>query len=99
MEARNSGQNDKSHKLDLYSIPVFLLEVLVLIGLAFLAHYIHFQYHYKPLISGFYCDDMSYRHQFVETKLTRIFSEEDNELTAIALILAVPIVLVSNFSS
>lgn len=89
------SNNDKSHKLDLYSIPVFLLEVLVLIGLAYFAQYVHFQYHHRPLLSGFYCDDISYRQQFVETKLTRMFSQQQNELTLVALLLVVPIVLVS----
>lgn len=98
MEARNNAGplgNDRSHKLDLYSIPVFLLEALVLIGLAYLGQYVHFQYNHKPLISGFYCDDISYRQQFVETKLTRLFSQPQNELTVVVLLLAIPIVLVS----
>lgn len=93
------SNTDKSHKLDLYSIPVFLLEVLVLIGLAYFGHYVHFQYHHKPLLSGFYCDDISYRQQFVETKLTRVFSQPQNELTMVSLLLVVPIVLVSRFVS
>lgn len=86
----------RPHKLDLYSIPVFLLEVLVLCCLAAAAYYIHFQYHHEPLLSGFYCDEVALRHTFTEDKFIQQFSREDTEQVVLALLLAVPIVLVSS---
>lgn len=85
----------RPHRLDLYSIPVFLLELLVLGGLAYSAYFIHFQYKHEPLISGFYCDDISLRQHFVESKIIQQFSRQDNELVIVVLFLAVPVVLVS----
>lgn len=86
--------NERPHKLDLYSIPVFLLEVVVLVGLAYLAHFVHFQAKFEPLISGFYCDDISLRQHFIETKFIQQFTRPDNEIVVLALLLAVPIVTV-----
>lgn len=85
----------KQYKIDLYSIPVFLLEVIILLLLAYSAYYIHFQYKHEPLINGFYCDDISYRQQFAESTLTKKFILKSDELTVTALLLAVPIVVVS----
>lgn len=82
-------------KLDLYSIPVFILELGILIGLGFSAHYIHFQYKHEPYLSGFYCDDISLRNEYTESKLTEQFTRPDNELVVLALLLAVPIIVVS----
>lgn len=84
-----------SSKLDLYSIPVFLLEVVILIGLAFAAHYIHFQHKHEPYLTGFYCDDISLRHEYHDSKLTEQFTRPDNELVILGLLLVVPIVMVS----
>jgi len=89
------GAGQRAHKLDLYSIPVFLLESLLLAGLAYLAYFVHFQYKLKPMISGFYCDDSSLRQEFSETKLTKQFDHRDNEMTLIILLIVVPIVIVS----
>lgn len=85
----------QSDKLDLYSVPVFVLELLLLIGLAFAAHHIHFQYKHEPYLTGFYCDDISIRHEFHESKLTEQFEHSDNELVVLSLLLIVPIVVVS----
>ena len=81
-------------KLDLYSIPVFILEVIILIGLAYSAHFIHFQYKHEPYLSGFYCDDISLRNEYTESKLTQQFTQPDNEIVVLALLLAVPIIVV-----
>lgn len=85
----------QSDKLDLYSVPVFVLELLLLIGLAFAAHHIHFQYKHEPYLTGFYCDDISIRHEFHESKLTEQFEHNDNELVVLSLLLVMPIVVVS----
>lgn len=87
----------RSHKLDLYSIPVFLLEVIVLAGLAYAAYYIHFEYQHEPLISGFYCDDTSYRHNYdrSDAKLApQITGKQDIELTFLSMTLVLPVVVV-----
>lgn len=89
------SRRNRPHKLDLYSVPVFLLEVIVLAGLVYGAYYLHFQYDHKPLISGFYCDDISYRQQFLDRNLAQGFTRQDNELVVLSLLLAVPIVTVS----
>lgn len=99
LEMEPQRHNEKPHKLDLYSIPVFLLEVIILLGLAYLAHFLHFQYKHEPLISGFYCDDTAYRQHFIESNFSKAFSDEKNELPSVALALVVPIVLVSTASS
>lgn len=88
-------QQNRPHKLDYYSIPVFLLEVIVLLGLTYSAYYIHFQYKHEPNVSGFYCDDTTLRQHFVQTNFVRSFIKEDNEIVVIGLLLAVPITLVS----
>lgn len=85
----------QSDKLDLYSVPVFVLELIILVGLAFAAHHIHFQYKHEPYLTGFYCDDISIRHEYRESKLAEQFSRPDNELVVLSLLLAVPIVVVS----
>lgn len=95
---QQSNNIKKPHKLDLYSIPVFLLEVIVLLGLAYLAAFIHFQYHHASYISGFYCDDTSFRQQFTNSNYTKYFSDKDLELATVVLLLAVPIVLVGTLS-
>lgn len=82
-------------KLDLYSVPVFVLELIILIGLAFSAHYIHFQHKHEPYLTGFYCDDISLRHEYRESKLTEQFTRPDNELVVLSLLLVVPLVVVS----
>lgn len=82
-------------KLDLYSIPVFLIETLILLVLTYSAYYLHFQYKPDPYLSGFYCDDISLRHEYSETKLTEQFNKPDNELVVLSLLLAVPIIVVS----
>lgn len=89
-----TAQERRPHKLDLYSIPVFLLELGVLVCLGLFAHFVHFQYKHEPNLSGFYCDDYTLRHNYVESKLLRQFTEADNELVVLALLLAVPIVLI-----
>lgn len=86
------GQSDK---LDLYSIPVFLIELLILLGLAYAAHFIHFQHKPEPYLTGFYCDDIDFRHQYSESKLTEQFNKPDNELVLLAILLAAPILVVS----
>jgi hypothetical protein len=88
----------QSDKLDLYSVPVFVLELIILVGLAFAAHHIHFQYKHEPYLTGFYCDDISIRHDFRESKLVEQFARPDNELVVLSLLLAVPIVVVSKTS-
>lgn len=93
MSARHVGQ--RSHRLDLYSVPVFLLELALLAGLAYSAYFVHFQLRYEPLVSGFYCDDVAYRQQYVESPFTKFLSNRNNEPVALALALAVPVVLVS----
>lgn len=47
---------NKQYKIDLYSVPVFVLEILILAGLAYAAFLIHFHYSvlHQPFISGFY---------------------------------------------
>lgn len=85
----------RTHKVDLYSIPVFCLELIILVGLAFVAYSIHFEYQHEPLLSGFYCDDLSYRKQPLDTLITKQFTKTDNELTLTALAVVVPIVIVS----
>lgn len=85
----------RAHKVDLYSIPVFCLELIILAGLGFAAYYIHFEYPHEPLLSGFYCDDLSYQKQPLDTLITKQFSKIDNELTVSALVATVPIVIVS----
>lgn len=82
-------------KLDLYSLPVFLLEFIVLTGLTYSAHYLHFQYKPDPYLSGFYCDDINLRHEYTESKLTEQFNKPDNELVVLSLLMAVPIIVVS----
>lgn len=91
------GFDSKSrpHKVDLYSIPVFCLELIVLAGLAFAAYFIHFQYQHEPLISGFYCDDVAFRQQPIDSLVASQFSKLDNELTVVVLLIAIPIVIVS----
>lgn len=91
---RLAGQ--RPHKLDLYSIPVFLLESLILSALGYAAYFLHFQYKLAPLLSGFYCDDISLRQSFSESKFTQQFIQPDNELTVLVLLIVVPIVVVSN---
>lgn len=86
----------QSDKLDLYSVPVFVLELVILVGLAFTAHHIHFQYKHEPYLTGFYCDDISIRHEYRESKLAEQFSRPDNELVVLSLLLVVPIVVVSS---
>lgn len=95
MDQQSNEINDKQHKLDLYSIPVFLLEVIILIGLAYLAQFVHFQLQHDSMPAGFYCDDISYRKNRIEDKFTQIFSHRRDELTFVAGILVVPVVLVS----
>ena len=85
----------QSDKLDLYSVPVFVLELVILVGLAFAAHHIHFQYKREPYLTGFYCDDISIRHEFRESTMVEQFSRPDNELVVLSLLLIVPIVVVS----
>lgn len=85
----------RSHKVDLYSIPVFCLEIIILAGLAFAAYFIHFQYQHEPLISGFYCDDVAFRQQPIDSLVATQFSKFDSELTVVVLLLAIPIVIVS----
>mgnify|MGYP003729643463 CR=1 FL=1 len=87
-------QGERSHKLDLYSIPVFFLELLVLTGLGYSAYYLHFQHNHDPFVSGFYCDDISYRQQYLESKLTQHFSKRHNEITIVILLLTVPLVFI-----
>lgn len=84
----------RNHKLDLYSIPVFLLELLVLCGLAYGAYYSHFQYKHSPMINGFYCDDTSYRQEYQETAWTKQFNGKEEELYVLLTLLAVPILLI-----
>lgn len=89
------GSQQRPHKLDLYSIPVFLLECIILTALGYAAYFLHFQYKLEPLLSGFYCDDISLRQKFSENRLTQQFIESDRELTVLALLLAVPLAVVS----
>lgn len=99
MDQQSNEINNRSHKLDLYSIPVFLLEVIILICLAYLAQFIHFQYQHDSMPAGFYCDDISYRQNRIEDKFIQIFSHKRDELTFVAGILVVPVVLVSTFKT
>lgn len=85
----------RSHRLDLYSVPVFILEALVLIALANGAYYLHYEYYIEPFVSGFYCDDISLRQKFAKSEFTTQFIQEENELIVLALLIAVPITLVS----
>ena len=89
------GGGRRAHKLDLYSIPVFLLECLAIAGLAYAAYFIHFQYKLKPLLSGFYCDDISLRQSFSENAYTKLFRRPDNELMMLGGLLVVPLMVVS----
>lgn len=86
-----ANQLRQPHKLDLYSLPVFCLELLILIGLAFSAYYIHFVHYIEPMVSGFYCDDINYRQRYQQSELTKQFQQPQNELTVLALLLATPI--------
>lgn len=93
-----SDQSDtpRPHRLDLYSIPVFILEVFVLALLALSAYFIHNLYYLEPLVTGFYCDDKSYRNVFKESDLTKHLVHEQDELTVLGLLIAIPITFVSN---
>lgn len=95
--AHGARQADESrpHRLDLYSVPVFILEVLVLAALAFVAYYLHYEYYIEPFVFGFYCDDSSLGHKFAKSEFTEQFIKHDHELTVLCLLIAVPITMVS----
>lgn len=95
-ETRATNGRQQTKHLDYYSIPVFLLECIVLCALAYLAYYLHFEHEHEPQISGFYCDEAAYRQQLIETKFTKQFSVRDNELVVVVALLAIPIVIVSS---
>lgn len=84
-----------SYKLDLYSIPVFLLEVIILIGLGYSAYYLHLERQHEPLVSGFYCDDVAYRHRLIESNVIKRLTRKESELTLLIVVFTIPIVIVS----
>lgn len=88
--------NQKKHKLDLYSIPVFLLEVLILCALSYAAQFIHFQYHNDSFVDGFYCDDTTLRQHYKDDgSFVQLFNQKQNEATFVVIVAMVPIILVS----
>lgn len=89
------ASNEKSYKIDLYSIPVFLVELAVLAGLAYVAYLFHFQYTPEPFISGFYCDDISYRQRYNPARYTKKFDHQLDMLTIISLLAVAPVLMVS----
>lgn len=92
---RRQANESRPHSLDLYSVPVFILELLVLVGLGFAAYYLHYEYYIEPYLSGFYCDDITIRQQFAKSEFTRQFIQRENELVVLTLLIAVPVTIVS----
>lgn len=93
MDQRTS--NEKSYKIDLYSIPVFLVELAVLSGLAYAAFVLHFQFKPEPFVTGFYCDDTAYRQYYDPTRWTKKFDRQLDMLTIISMLAVAPILMVS----
>lgn len=95
----SNRQLDESrpHRLDLYSVPVFIVESFVLAALAFIAYYLHYEYYIEPFVFGFYCDDNSLGQKFSKSEFTEQFIKQDHELTVLCLLIAVPVTMVSNF--
>lgn len=95
-----TSRGDRKYKLDYYSIPVFLLEVLALAGLGYGAYYFHYEVNLKPRITGFYCDDNDYKYQPPQDKfkLMKDFENGPTELQFILLSMLSPLAIVSFLS-
>lgn len=91
--------NEKSYRIDLYSIPVFLIELAVLAGLAYAAFILHFQFKPEPFVSGFYCDDTTYRQHYDSTRWTKKFDRQLDLLTIVSLLAVAPILMVRTLST
>lgn len=89
------SEHSRPHRLDLYSVPVFILEVLVLSVLVLFAYFIHYLYYLEPLVTGFYCDDTALRNNFHETDLTKHLIQVQDQVIILALLIAIPITFVS----
>ncbi|KAG9510205.1 60S ribosomal protein L8 [Fragariocoptes setiger] len=82
------------YKVDQYSLPVFFLELIVLAALGFLAQLCHYQNHVEPLVEGFYCDDIEYRHILISGKIIKNLMGKTDEFIFIILSFVVPLVLI-----
>lgn len=90
-----TNSRDGTYKLDLYSIPVFILEVIILLSLGFTAFFIHCKFKHEPLVTGVYCDDTAYRQSFNQSKFTDLFIVKEEEFMFIICLLIIPIIMVS----
>lgn len=89
-------RRQRPHALDLYSIPVFLLELVLLGALGVFAYMLHFEWRPAPFLSGIYCDDQELNHEFRASPFaSEQFLSRDKETMVLALLLAVPITVVS----
>lgn len=101
--ANSSGGRNQNikYKLDYYSIPVFLLESIILGGLGYAAYYIHCVWDNKSNPGGFYCDDNNYKYPapHSEWEMIRKFETVSSDRAFILLTMLSPLAIVSNHLS